>query len=344
MRVAQSRGNRYGNAALASEFDKCSLAAQGFRHSTHFDSAVHIGQLVAGGELNEDYAFGQVVAMGLAIGLSQSEAQRQTRNGFRMGAQKPRRAPSDGQMVRDATDARLHLIAWWQAVQAEVRDPMTLKLLAAFAMLGMRAEKLRLSESLREIAEAAGVSPQTVSNRRKSLMPWIRLVERGSRSDGARSIWQLVTPTPSLDSPSGPGSSASGLSNKGVAPKPALTCDVPRSDALEDPSRDEWYRNPTRWRIWTLMSTNEEVTPHQLAEATGRSLKTIRKILTQMRKDGLVHYTGSGWLRTSENPQVMPYMFSPGERRKQRHQEQRVNYKRGLWHRKHLVPDSGEAA
>lgn len=82
--------SRYATAALDSACAEVGSAPEGVRNETLNREAFGIGQLVAGGALEEGHAEDVLVSAGCAAGLSEAEARRTVRGGFRGGAAKPR--------------------------------------------------------------------------------------------------------------------------------------------------------------------------------------------------------------------------------------------------------------
>ena len=86
-------GSAYGLAVLHGELDKLRAAARGTRNHSLNRAAFAIGQVVAGGELDESHARGELLSTALAIGLPEPEARQTLDSGFTAGAREPRSAP-----------------------------------------------------------------------------------------------------------------------------------------------------------------------------------------------------------------------------------------------------------
>lgn len=80
----------YGQKALESECVLVAKAAEGGRNNTLNAAAFAIGQLVAGGEIDHDYAFGKLLEAAIAAGLSDVEAKRTTESGMDAGMKHPK--------------------------------------------------------------------------------------------------------------------------------------------------------------------------------------------------------------------------------------------------------------
>lgn len=80
----------YGEKALANEYAIVANAPNGARNNTLNTSAFTIGQLVAGGELDHNHAFSQLIKAAIDAGLSQEEAERTADSGLVAGMEHPR--------------------------------------------------------------------------------------------------------------------------------------------------------------------------------------------------------------------------------------------------------------
>lgn len=81
---------RYARAALAKECEHVATAPEGTRNPTLNSAAFSIGQLVAGGYLDEAEAFDALLAAARTAGLGESESTKTATSGLRAGGQKPR--------------------------------------------------------------------------------------------------------------------------------------------------------------------------------------------------------------------------------------------------------------
>lgn len=283
-------GCRYSRAALSSEVDRIVSAPTGFRHRTIFAAACHVGELVAGGELDETTAEGFLLHAGQRLtggDLTVPAVRRAVRRGLDRGKQKPRTAP-DGTGLRNRSEAVAEAIEWWSAVESsEWRGAVagtTLRILAAFALLAVKAGKVRLQESYREVAEAAGVSAGTISKHRSRWLPWVRQVRVGNRFTGTRTEWQLFL-RESGNTPASPVGRASGLF----------------SDArtLRNPAHNLWHRWSNGWRIYCLLSEEEPLGVADLVVATGLHPSTIGRIGARLIFLGVAERNEDGWSATN---------------------------------------------
>jgi hypothetical protein len=93
----------YGEEALIRECVLVSTAADGTRNNTLNTSAFNIGQLVAGGELEHDYAFARLINAAIEAGLSNEEAERTAESGMDAGMETPRSSKQSDEASLDET-------------------------------------------------------------------------------------------------------------------------------------------------------------------------------------------------------------------------------------------------
>ena len=86
-------GSAYGLAVLAGELDQLRTATPGTRNHALNRCAFAVGQVVAGGELEERHARRELLSTALVIGLPEPEARQTLDSGFTAGAREPRSAP-----------------------------------------------------------------------------------------------------------------------------------------------------------------------------------------------------------------------------------------------------------
>jgi hypothetical protein len=298
--------SRYGAAALAGEIDRLELAGHGFRHRTLFSAACHLGELIAGGELDLDTAEGALIERGLTMGLLEGDVRRQVARGIAKGRTRPRKAPSTG--VTTKAEALAEIVAWWEAIHLAPPTGRTagttLRILAGFHHLALGAGKLRISQSYREIAEAAGVSVSTVVARRPEWSRWVRLVSRGraTRFTGSRTTWQLVTkPGRAItNSPASPEGKASGLFGNA------------RSPGLADPVHNLWHRWGNGHRIYCLLNVVDATSTSTLATTTGLHPGTVRRIGARLLALGVVTRDEDGWRAAQLDISEVVYLHLAG--------------------------------
>lgn len=87
------RARAYALAALRDEVAAVRGAAVGNRNNTLNNAALHLGELVAGGELDRADVEHELLDAALAVGLGEGEARATIKSGLDAGARNPRRAP-----------------------------------------------------------------------------------------------------------------------------------------------------------------------------------------------------------------------------------------------------------
>jgi hypothetical protein len=95
-------GSAYGLRALSDEANNIRTCGPGNRNHRLNASAFAIGQLIAGGELDEEYAANELMIAALECGLPQFEANRTLQSGIAAGQQTP----------RSATEEPIILLSW----------------------------------------------------------------------------------------------------------------------------------------------------------------------------------------------------------------------------------------
>lgn len=86
----EAKGSAYGIQALTKECERVAFAANGTRNNVLNVAAFAVGQLVAGGELEQSYATDKLLEAAQQAGLSQEEAERTAESGLAAGLQNPR--------------------------------------------------------------------------------------------------------------------------------------------------------------------------------------------------------------------------------------------------------------
>jgi hypothetical protein len=89
--------SRYGERALLNQTDRLLGASQGERNNTLNEVAYSVGQLVAGGEIDEYQARAAIYGAAFTIGLKEREINRTIDSAFKASAREPRRAEDFGQ-------------------------------------------------------------------------------------------------------------------------------------------------------------------------------------------------------------------------------------------------------
>lgn len=84
-------GDRYAQAAMDAEIERVRSTREGGRNAALNQAAFSLGQLIAGGMLDRATVGDALLAAARSIGLSEAEAIKTIRSGFRSGASSPRR-------------------------------------------------------------------------------------------------------------------------------------------------------------------------------------------------------------------------------------------------------------
>lgn len=87
------RAAKYAQAALDSEIDRVRIAHEGTRNHTLNVAAFNLGQLVAGGDLDQDTVTAELTRAALLSGLAQPEIAKTIASGLKGGAAEPRIIP-----------------------------------------------------------------------------------------------------------------------------------------------------------------------------------------------------------------------------------------------------------
>jgi hypothetical protein len=91
--LPEERASAYALKALAEETERVASAPEGARNSTLNAAAFSLGQLVAGGELDEQLVRRDLIDAAASAGLDERETLRTLQSGLAAGSAEPRRAP-----------------------------------------------------------------------------------------------------------------------------------------------------------------------------------------------------------------------------------------------------------
>jgi hypothetical protein len=195
-------------------------------------------------------------------------------------------------------------------------------------LLAVRAGRVELDDSLRQIAEAAGVSHECVRKNRSALAPWVIVASKGNRT-GARHRWRLNLAA---------GKSAHKLTGQRPSPtgKSGLTtyARLAVRGTLTDPAHDHWGgRWSGGWRLFCALDFEDGATASELAVSTGASVGGTRRNLRRLEAEGLAIRDGDGaWRLGSEQAQGAEVEIPHAARRRQRHRKQREDFR--AWQRR----------
>lgn len=85
--------SRYGAGVLRKRVEQVRNAREGTRNNTLFKAVAQVAQFIAGGELDEDYALGELLQAALDSGLDVHEAIPTIRSAYDVGVQDPKVKP-----------------------------------------------------------------------------------------------------------------------------------------------------------------------------------------------------------------------------------------------------------
>jgi hypothetical protein len=333
-------GSRYGIAATQDEAERVIEAGQ---RPDLLVAASRLAQLAAGGELAWEYVERVVVTLGDLLGRDAGEVRRMWAAACRYGEAAPRRAPTEGRMATSG-DVVLRLLDWWERAEADQvltrhRSGATARrVLAAFLLAGLAANRIELAESQRELAEAAGVARRTVRRTRPLWRRHVHIVEPGSRHTGSRTRYRLTATNPSERAhyvPK-PEAKAVGYGRTGDINAAPLSGSegptaAPESGGLNDPAANYWNRCSACWLVWRALH-DEPQRPREIAEAVGRRPNSVRRILNRFADDELAVRTPDGWIRAADP--IEPAGFDWATDRRERHEAERRRYRSRLANRR----------
>lgn len=286
-------GSAYGLAALESEI-------AGVRGTQSlFKAACVAGELIAGDELDEDFAFAELLT---AWTTSSPGLRRQIIRGIARGKRRPRRVENlQGTHITTQGEARQGVIGWWAAVDATGTD---LRILHAIAGHAYKVGTTTIRLSYRELAELAGVSVSTIANHADELRRWVRIVRKGRRHVGndSRTTWRLV------------------LRRGAETNRPKAYLSSGEEDCSNLPNCDLWHRWASGWILWSALDPNESATPRELVGATGYSRRTVARNLARLEALDLANSDEGRWLRLERDVDWQDF-FHRAERKDRHHRD-----------------------
>jgi hypothetical protein len=336
--------SRYGRAALQGELAQLEAAPEGHRHHDLFVAALHLGSLVAGGELCEAQAEADLIDAAQLIGLHASEARRQVRNGLRKGKARPRRAPREGLMVVDGNDARLRAAEGLSEVLAHRwtgRQGNDVRVLAAVYLRAIQVGTLDLSLSYRQLAELAGVGHVTCGRvLQRHDGSWLRITHVGSRhaADDATTI--RLKPGAFVKHPEGDARGSGG------ALSGCFTSALHHGGPITRPNADPWQRRPNAWRIYLALLAAEGPLAASQLQALGLSRRAAYGNLAYLEANGLAARTSGGWVAVPPDEATDRWTADLGgftwmlERRRERYRRDRLGYRDHLERRRQQAADA----
>lgn len=91
-RKFEENATRYGAKAIENQCALVAASANGRRNTTLNTAAFSLGRLVAGGEIDPDYAHAELLSAARVVGLTDAEAERTIQSGFSAGKMDPKMA------------------------------------------------------------------------------------------------------------------------------------------------------------------------------------------------------------------------------------------------------------
>ncbi len=322
--------SRYGDAALGYELGKVERCVEGIRHHTLFKASCALGELAAGGELDESETRAALEAAGRQVGLPGVDVRRQVGRGLERGRRHPRRAPEHGPCLvdTDRTEILGQLVVWWHRASAAKwpgqAGSTRLRIVAGLFLLATGAGKVDLADSLRQVSEATGVSHATIWRHRAALAPWVRVVSKGRRN-GGRHRWRLCL---SAGTSASAQNETSRPTRQGNASGLFQGARLPERQSLSSPAHDVWGRWSGGWRLFCLLDADDGLTTRDLAAATGYHVGTIRRSMNKMAAMGLAERDGDRqWRSVSCASPREEDVSDLAARRRALHQRQRVQHR-----------------
>ena len=272
--VSSTAGTSYGRAALESAIGNMAEVTE--RSHGLFRNSCAMGNLIAGGQLEERLVVDELLRAADARGMNLRLAERTIERGVGRGKTTPRTPPPPRPYTR--TDGRGEVIEWWESLGrsdwTERTAATDLRVLAAFGLIGLRLGKIRFRASYRQLAEEGGIWVGTVHKTLKRGLVGVHRVRSGSRALGTSSEWQLVA----RQARNGNSSALRYGEGQRLFPKRV---------SIYCPDHDSWSRWPNGWRIYNLLLSDEGLTARQVSEITGLRPETVRRILNRLRDDHL---------------------------------------------------------
>lgn len=344
-------GSTFGHAVMRSEEGRCRNAPRGARHKTLFSCACRIGELVAGGEIDIEYARAFLLSVGRGLKPDDiGSIERAIKAGLAKGSRTPRRAGGAAPFIQTASDAR---IAVWgfanaalsvQTCWASRTGGTDQRVLLALCMMSLNAGKSRLGVSVRQVAEYAGVGVATAHRSLGRLEGrWVRRTHVGDRrASKDRSTYQLLLRQSYTDLMLGcaeleqePEALRAGKGRQCSVDarsewKPATMPLGNLTGGLGAPGFAVWRRRSNAWRLWVaLRASDERVTASMLAKALGMRLRTVYSNLLWLADAGMADQDlGRWWALSPAEEEVAADLELPSpELRRQRHRIDRAEHK-----------------
>lgn len=298
-------------AALTREVQAIADTEAGERNNTVFGAACRLGEIIAGGGLDEDTVTDWLVDAAVARGLRFKDVQATVRSGLQTGAATPRRIKPEIRNRQDALDLLGEIrIAACTVPRKGHQGKRMRAVLEGLIRMGMRAGGPVFTAGHRRISLEVGLSTKPVTRALHELIDegWAVCLDVGR--DGRSSTWRLRLP-PGMPQPD-PADSRSRSDD--VATRHCEGGDVGTSRHPSLPIGHDLFRggtaaldrsspdihigkglDKTGWAIVEHLNTlHEPITQAALARTTGLHRSTISRHLARLIQHGLVTRDRSG--------------------------------------------------
>jgi len=143
-----------------------------------FGCAASLGELIAGGALDEGPTVRTLYQAARDRGISESDIRKAIRDGLARGKANPRSGPVDLGGIDSQSEAESRLITWRDAIEETSMPATKRKILDGLWHFAWRRVRIDLDLSTRQLAEAAGVDARTVRRHMRHL-PRVKVLEVG---------------------------------------------------------------------------------------------------------------------------------------------------------------------
>ena len=282
----------YAESALKDEAAKlyAETARHGDWHKMLFIAALRMGSRVGAGEMDHERAHRVLSAAGRhAMGMSATEAAKQVTRGLDKGLRSPRAASAWG-TIKTREDGSLYWCRWWDSLdQADfvgTKGSTLLRLFAAMTLNGIAVGKRDLDFGVRQAALATGMSTNTLTKMLKKngaaeASRYIRAITRAKHGERKTTTWRPVLRARNDELRD------TRMRSTGGAKAPCVAHSRASGGPAELADADAFHGRLNAWRIYSLLSTDEEATVPQLVAVTGLTAATVRDNLRWLAERNL---------------------------------------------------------
>lgn len=289
----------WGRQALTTLVANVQAADHAGRHDALYAAALKAGSYIGANQLDEHEATDALVAAGIDVGLPRKRAEHHTRNGIARGRTNPI-GPADRHMTAGPEVARRQADDWCRAVAASDEDAHTKACLLAIGQECAAHGRFETSQSMRQVAELAGVSVSTVHKRTARMGRWL-VVLTGGQGMKSATTWRLLPVK---------------------APQSAAVA-VPAADR----TKDVFHQRKGLWLAFSALDEHEPTNVAELAKAAGVTVRTAKKYVKDGVAAGIMAVVAGGIVAVAGAALLMP--AEKAENRRLRHIADRVRYKAG---------------